>query len=434
MSAPASILVLSGVQGDTRRYRTFHPYEQLCLAGVACQLSHITDPDLPAKIKQAEIVLFHRVTFDPLVARLLQVIEAHSGACLLDVDDLVFDPTAFRWIDSPDFQDPVRAALYQEDMRRNRLTLEKCQAVTASTEFLAEQVRLLGKPAWVHRNAFSLEMLALSKVAFQNKPAAPGRLVIGYASGTPTHDRDFEVAKPALQKVMRQYPHVELWIVGPLDPGRDWGELESRMKRLKFLPWRALPGMLAQFDINLAPLALDNPFSRSKSEIKYVEAGLVNVPTIASPTQAFCYAIRDGENGLLASSPQEWIETLVRLVEEADLRRKIGENAYSDVVRRYHPGQRALELLSTLDEISRSILGKPFNGPQEPALSCIGPRGLPDEQDAFRISPAVERAPTLAQRGLYSLRYRGLHTLLMQGWIYLRRLAAPLFPFPRQRG
>lgn len=422
MNAPASILVLSGVQGDTRRYRTFHFYEQLRLAGIDCQLSHVTDPDLPGKVVQAGIVLFHRVTLDTCMKRLFQVIEARRSLCLLDVDDLVFDPSAFRWIDSPDFQDPLRAALYQEDMRRNRLALEKCQAVTASTDYLAEQVRALGKPAWVHRNAFSLEMLALSRVAFQAKPAPASRLVIGYASGTPTHDRDFEVAKPALQQVMRRYPQVELWIVGPLDPGRDWEGLESRVRRHRFLPWRQLPALLAQFDINLAPLVLDNPFARSKSEIKYVEAGLVHVPTVASPTQAFCHAIRDGENGFLASSPLEWEDKLRQLVEDADLRRAMGESAWEDVLQRYHPEVRLAELLPILDEISLHFLGRRFTESLVRSSVSLEPAG-------YAIGPEVERTPTLVQRGLYSLRYRGLRTLLVQVWVYLRRLAAPVFPF-----
>jgi hypothetical protein len=38
-----SILILSGARGDTRRYRTFHLYEQTRLAGLECQLSHVTD-------------------------------------------------------------------------------------------------------------------------------------------------------------------------------------------------------------------------------------------------------------------------------------------------------------------------------------------------------------------------------------------------------
>jgi glycosyltransferase involved in cell wall biosynthesis len=432
MSAPASVVILSGVRGDTRRYRTFHPYEQLCLAGVDCQLSHIIDPDLPSRLERAAIVIFHRTPFDPYVERLIQSVRSHGGVCLLDIDDLLFDPAAFHWIDSPDFVDPLRAALYQEDMRRHRLTLEACAAVTASTDFLAEQARRLGKPAWVHRNAFSHEMLALSQAAVQRRwrPPHSGRVVIGYASGTPTHDRDFEVARPAIQEVLRSYPQAELWLVGPLDPGQDWEALAGRVRTYPFVPWRELPALLAQFDINLAPLVVDNPFAQSKSEIKYMEAALVLVPTIASPTEAYRFAIRSGENGLLAASPQEWAEALRRLVEQPDLRRAIGESAYADVLPRYHPATRAAELLTTLDQVSRQFLAGPLEVPRLPARDAAqGQAGASPE--GYPVGPEVERTPTLAQMALYSLRYRGARTVLMQVWIYFRRLLAPIFPFPK---
>ena len=199
-----SVLVLSGVRGDTRRYRSIHPYEQLKLSRVNCQLTHVTDPDLPQKITHASVVIFHRTSFNAYVRDLFETIQERNGLIISDVDDLVFDPTAFHWIDSPDFQDPVRAKLYQEEMRRNKTTLEASHAVTTSTGYLAEQVRALGKPPWIHRNAFSLEMLALSEAAFQVKQTDGKKVVIGYASGTPTHDRDFEVAKLALKGV--EYP------------------------------------------------------------------------------------------------------------------------------------------------------------------------------------------------------------------------------------
>jgi glycosyltransferase involved in cell wall biosynthesis len=50
---------------------------------------------------------------------------------------------------------------------------------------------------------------------------------------------------------------------------------------------------------------LDNPFSQSKSEIKFMEAALLGIPTVASPTQAFQHAIISGENGYLAA-PGDW--------------------------------------------------------------------------------------------------------------------------------
>ena len=316
-------------------------------------------------------------------------------------------------------------------MQRYRTTLESCQAVMTATQYLAYQVRELGKPAWVHRNAFSLEMLERSQAAYQNRTRGGEKVIIGYASGTPTHNRDFATVRPVLQEILRRYPQAELRLVGPLDPGRDWGDLAPRIKRQAHVPWRRLPEILAQFDINLAPLVDDNPFSQSKSEIKYVEAGLVRVPTVATSTESFRSAIRHGENGYLAGDGSEWMETLATLVESPDLRRSLGEAAYQDVIQRYHPRVRSAELVATLIQISQQVTGRPY--PVLAELKQIRNAATQSAERSEWIDPRIERSPTLFRRALHSLRYRGIGTLLKQVRVYLRRWAVPIFPYPAKK-
>ncbi len=420
------ITVLSGVRGDTRRYRSFHLYEQFRLAGVECLLSHITDPGLPAKMDRSDLVIFHRTAMDAYVARLIESVHRRGGLVLLDVDDLVFDLEAFDWIDSPDFQDPMRAALYKDEMRRHKDTLLACDAVIASTEFLAQQAGALGKSAWVHRNAFSLEMLALAKQAHLVRQPTAGKVIIGYASGTPTHDRDFQEAAPALRQVLLQYPQAELWLVGPLEPGSNWGSLQTHIRRQPLVPWRKLPEILAQMDINLAPLVRRNPFAQSKSEIKYMEAGLVSLPTIASPTEAYSFAIRPSQNGLLAGNDQEWAEALATLVEQAELRQGMGANAHQDVLDHYHPQVRAAQLLDTLDQIYTRLRSHTF---RETMIQAAPHPVISSPEPQIRIGVEIEDRPTLAQMALYTLRHREISTLLKQIWVYFRRMLAPFFPY-----
>lgn len=421
-----SLLILSGVQGDPRRYRTFHLYEQARLAGLSCRLSHLTDSALRQKVAGASAVILHRAAYDSQVDWIEKDLHARGGSFLIDLDDLVFDPDAVQYIHSPDFGDPIRRSLYVEDINRIRKTLEISDHVITSSDYLAGRVRQLGKPASVHRNAFSLEMLSHAEEVYRNQKRDAARFVIGYASGSPTHDQDFALVKPALKSILSRHFNAELWLVGRLDPGGDWGEVGDRVKKLALVPWRQLPGILVQFDVNLAPLQIDNPFGQSKSEIKFTEAALVRVPTIASPSDAYSYAIRDTLNGFLAKDTQQWEQRLDELISSPNLRTRIGSSAYQDVLQHYHPSRRAAQLVDMLN----TILGNKFElylGEQD-----ANARGENNDQ-SFWSCASIENNPTLIQRGLYSLKYRGLVTLLQQVWISIRRLVSPIFPYPVQR-
>lgn len=416
------VLIFSGVRGDTRRYRTLHLYEQLSLAGVDCTLSHLTDPRLLEFARLADVAIVHRVAYDSYVERIFRSLRQRNALIVLDADDFLYDPSIMRWIDSPDFQDPVRAALYRREILRHRATLEHCDAVMVSTDYLARLMEPFGKPVRVHRNAFTQEMLVLSEQAVQHRSVSTGPVVIGYASGTRTHDRDFGLIQPALRAVMQQYPQVQLWLMGAVDSTLDWGSLQNRVHVFPLVPWRELPERLAQLDINLAPLLPESPFNQAKSEIKFMEAALVRVPTIASRTDAFAHAIRHGETGLLAGSVEEWQPALERLIESPTLRAAMGAAACAEVMSRYSPlrrGQLAVQMLADL----AAQVGKSDRF----ALPTGDEKAL--DPARFYFTDADEAHPSMAELARYSIRHRGLTTLLGQVWVYFRRKLAPIFPF-----
>lgn len=421
------ILLLSGVRGDTRRYRSLHLAEQCRLLGLPTHLTHITDPLLRRipDTKAIDVAILHRVQMDRHLEALLKDLEHQETLILYDTDDLIFDPSAIQYIDSPDFSDPVRRRLYRRGVEAQREALLACHAALASTQFLAGQIAELGLPVRVHRNALSREMARLAAAAREAHAPAGEPVVIGYASGTPTHDRDFALVAPALQDLMRRESRVRLHLVGPLDPGPGWTDLTNQIRRIPAVPWRELPWLLADFDINLAPLVQDNPFARSKSAIKFMEAALVATPTIASPTDAFQHAIRHGENGLLAGDPSAWQEALTRLVSNPSLRRDLGARAARDVQRDDAPETRAKELAESLEALSWSARECPLWPKKRPTPT------MPLEGPAWPL--AQESQPTNWQLGLYTLRWRGPLPLLGGLWVWIRRRLAPIIPFrPRQ--
>ena len=94
------------------------------------------------------------------------------------------------------------------------------------------------------------------------------------------------------------------------------------------MPPHAYGGMFANMDIAIAPLQM-NAFNDSKSEIKLAECGRYGVPLVASNVGCYDETIKNWENGYLIppkASRVVWTKTLVRLIKEHSLRKRMGLN------------------------------------------------------------------------------------------------------------
>lgn len=290
-------------------------------------------PHLLAAGLGCRFVILHRVARDPAVRSLIRQTRETGGVVLFDIDDLVFDPEATRWHRGVSHLPPEQQVTYHDGVRRYRETLLECDAAVVPTEYLAARIRELGKPALVSRNCVDLELVELSLTALSASSDHGGPIVVGYASGSRTHDWDFaEAAGPALRRVMSRHTDVVLHTVGPIQLEPEWEAFSDRIRRTEEVDWRELPREIARFDINLAPLEAENPFCKAKSELKWLEAALCGVPTIATGTQAFVSAIRDGETGVLARTVSEWESALEELVEDVRYRQAIGRAAQEQVL------------------------------------------------------------------------------------------------------
>jgi glycosyltransferase involved in cell wall biosynthesis len=154
-----------------------------------------------------------------------------------------------------------------------------------------------------------------------------------------------------LAAIMTRHPEVELRIVGPMEVPDSLKRFEGHIKHEPLVPWRKWLSVLNTFDVNLAPLESGNPFCEAKSEIKYTEAALVGIPTVASRIRAYEVAMQDGETGFLAGTADEWIEKVEALVTDSGLRRRMGEASRADVLAHYTPEVLSEELMGTLTTI-----------------------------------------------------------------------------------
>src|SRR5262249_33692435 len=124
----------------------------------------------------------------------------------------------------------------------------------------------------------------------------------------------------------------------------------DRVTCVPYQDWRVYPWALARCRVALAPVAMVNDFTSGKSALKFFEAGIFGVATVATPTEPFLDAIRDGENGYLADDETAWVEK-IRLALDRRRGHELGRAARESVQRRFsfdaHRG-RLLELLRPL--------------------------------------------------------------------------------------
>src|SRR5579875_3538136 len=323
----------------TMRYRAHNLIEALPLVGlegifvpqedVPSQLSAILDHDL--------IVLVRRIRDDALTT-LIGLARRKRLPIVYDIDDYIFDPWVMPYVEA--FQDPLGRAKVLGLMDDLGACLDRCDYFTGSTSYLAEKAAALGKKSFVIHNGLNSTQLILSQSAREQRGGRQHDpwTRIGYFSGTRTHQADFRVVYPALMRLLHEERHVRLVIVGHLDVGAFPGLAPFR-DQIDLFPtchWKELPAVIAGVDINLIPLEL-TPFNEGKSNLKYYEAGLVEVPSVASPTRIFCESITHGHNGLLARTPEEWYDALHELIARPDWRRQMGRNALEHVLQNYTP-------------------------------------------------------------------------------------------------
>lgn len=351
-------LFISGLDGDTRRYRCFHHQEQLALMGIRTGFCESDDPQMLVDALDHDVFILHRVPFSSLIGAVIDIAHLRGKPVVFETDDLVIAPELYEQIGYADTLSLEAARDFRQELDQLTATFQRCDCALTTTQFLADEVSRRGKPAYVHRNAPSDEMFRVSEEAYsvrverlRERQTGEGSVIIGYFSGTGSHNRDFGTICEQLIWALDTYPELRIHISGHLELPQEFSPYEDRVTRAPYVNWRELPHLIAEVDINLAPLEHDNPFCQAKSENKFVEAALVGVPTIASRVDAYKSAITHTQDGLLANTADEWANALKLLLDQPQARHEMGEAARTTVYARYQPRHGGSQLLATLNSI-----------------------------------------------------------------------------------
>jgi glycosyltransferase involved in cell wall biosynthesis len=332
------------------RYRSRHQAEQLGFLGVSFDVVQSDRIDLAAAVDNYACFVLNRVEWSDEIAAFVERARARGKRVIFDTDDLIFEPELghhFAFLEG--WPEQGRRSEI-EKLDRFRRTLEACGGATVSTEPLKHYAGKRTEPVEVVFNSVSEEMVRLADEALAGSADSPSgsEVTIAYLSGTRTHNRDFLEAAAAVLWALETYPQARFVVIGKLDLDDRFARLGPRVTRVALQPWRALPALLSEIDINLAPLEPNNPVTECKSCVKYLEAGLLSVPTVASPNPDFVRATQGGRTGLLATGSAEWREALGGLIESSSLRREIGSLARADVLENHTTRARAPLLDRTL--------------------------------------------------------------------------------------
>ena len=336
---PEVILVSNDLRSPSHDYRVLNISQALWENGVANSILMTDQIEALSHLpKQVYLVYFWRTSLD--LKTLLWYEKAVSDGVTIayDSDDLTFETAtynmdnvhALRLIPKNEAEHLIKTVAVRQEMQVEQSTLgiggtlELCSAFTRLGK---KSVRVpIVLPRWMQ-----IQGNKIYANKSERMPEAGFRIV--YCSGSRSHVLDFEEAQEGIFEFLRVHPSASLTLQGASPISRDEAPKEIR-GQINFHPMlrhdELLP-YLAKFDVQIAPLEIGNNFVEAKSATKYMQGGIVGVPTVASPTEPFLGAIDSGTNGYIARNSREWFEALESLLSNT-IRSQVSKTAYLDVI------------------------------------------------------------------------------------------------------
>jgi O-antigen biosynthesis protein len=353
------LFVFGGSPDDaSNRYRCQHLCEALRVAGHEPQWA---SSDQSAVRVEHELVVIHRLPWGA-ARRWVEAARKIGAGVVFSADDLVFEEEFAIHKGILHATDPLQRRSAARSVAGMRETMAHSDAVLVSTKYLAQETAVSGKPTLVVRNCPGTEILRTSEVALAARQRrlttrTDDRLLLGYLSGSATHDADLTDAAGPLAEALGRHSNARLLIVGEVKlPGtlRPFAEA-GRIQRHPFIDWRALPDLLASIDINLSPLDLTRPFCHAKSEVKWLEAAAVGVPTIASAAAGLSETLTEADGCLLCGSDSQFLDALTVLIAAPERRQRLGDAARTALTTRVAATPGAVD--AALRPLARTISG-----------------------------------------------------------------------------
>jgi glycosyltransferase involved in cell wall biosynthesis len=290
--------------------------------------------------QNSDIVVFHRPE-EPGKLELAKLLKQQGKKIVFDNDDTLKHDGGFRF---NKYMDMKRV---QKGMKKLNETIDEfikeADLVTCSTQYLADEYSKINPNVIVIPNF--IDPFYFPK-PLRNKN---GKVRIGITGSLALTD-DIDLVEP----IVRHYennPDIEIVLFSLPPAHKDKYTRKLYQEEYKFwesikVEWQPLVPMEEYYetlnnlklDIMIIPRA-DNYFNRCKSNVKFLEASMFEIPVIAQgfPDGKSPYEIdpEDKENLVLVSDNTKWVEEIDKMIADKKGRKALGKKAKKYVEKKY---------------------------------------------------------------------------------------------------
>lgn len=285
------------------------------------------------KVEWADVVILQMVFSDEFVRKIKEM----GKVVIFECDDLIHSV-------------PKTHYSYSETKGLGGLKLlwKTWKVLKQCDGFIGSNNKLKRIYGWMAKSSFSFPNYpALEFWLKEPKKNTTDKIRLLWAGST-SHIGDLQMIKPIIKKLLERNPQVQFIYIGAggvstkdlyarFVYGEDVfeGIPVERRESMLAAPGNVWPYILAslQADIAIAPLE-KNYFNKFKTQCKYLEYAINSIPGVYSGW--FYTDVKEGETGYLANTPDEWIEKMEILINDATIRERIGARARQEVIDKHN--------------------------------------------------------------------------------------------------
>ena len=231
---------------------------------------------------------------------------------------------------------------------KTKINIANAHAVIAGNNFLANYAKQFNANTFVIPTTIDTDF-HIPKSELRNTVLDSARtdkkIVIGW-SGSISTIKHFEMAIPALKQIQNKYPNkIEIHVIGQ-------GSYTHPDINVISKNWSSKTEVddLNCFDIGIMSLPNDE-WVKGKCGLKGLSYMACGIATVMSSVGVNSDIIEHGKNGFLAQNEQGWVNYLSLLIENSDLRHKIGQAGRETVVKNYSVNAHKDTYLSVLKSL-----------------------------------------------------------------------------------